>query len=65
MFLVILIGAIRKIYTVHYSQYLLASMISAGLILFNSHEVHKLELENVFGIFLVIGSLFFDGLTSS
>ena len=32
-------GSIRKIYTLHAIQYLLATLISMGLILFNSNKV--------------------------
>lgn len=37
--LVIIMGSIRKIYTLHAIQYLLATLISMGLILFNSNKV--------------------------
>ena len=49
----------------HYTQYILAFCITAGLITFNSDKLKNLEADNMVGIFLVIGSLFFDGMTSS
>eukprot|EP00347_Sterkiella_histriomuscorum_P004006 403362113 len=62
---VIIMGSIRKVYTLHYSQYILAILISTGLIMFNSNKLKNLETDNLVGITLVLGSLFFDGLTSS
>ena len=60
-------GAIRKIYTIHPLQYLLATLITLGLILFNSNKVDgtNISFDNAIGIFLVLASLIFDGLTSS
>jgi len=62
---VIIMGSLRKVYTLHPVQYLLATLISIGLILFNSHKLTNLETDNIVGILLVLGSLMFDGLTSS
>lgn len=62
---VIIMGAIRKVYKLEPIQYLLATTISAGLILFNSHKLTNLEADNIIGIVLVLASLIFDGLTSS
>jgi hypothetical protein len=41
MHIVIIIGSIRKVYTMHWSQYILASFITIGLILFNSSKVRE------------------------
>lgn len=62
---VIIIGALRKVHTVHPEQYVMAALITTGLVLFNSKKMDDLELDNAVGIALIIGSLIFDGLVSS
>lgn len=60
-----IMGAIRRVYSMHYTQYILAVCITGGLITFNNDKLKNLEADNFVGIALVLGSLFFDGLTSS
>lgn len=62
---VIIIGTIRGMYSLRPVQYLMAVLITGGLVLFNSKKVVAIELDNMVGIALVFASLFFDGLVST
>eukprot|EP00350_Pseudokeronopsis_sp_OXSARD2_P004246 CAMPEP_0170540608 /NCGR_PEP_ID=MMETSP0211-20121228/584_1 /TAXON_ID=311385 /ORGANISM="Pseudokeronopsis sp., Strain OXSARD2" /LENGTH=127 /DNA_ID=CAMNT_0010843081 /DNA_START=403 /DNA_END=786 /DNA_ORIENTATION=+ len=62
---VIIVGSLRRVYKTHWTQYVLASFITIGLIIFNSHKINSLESETLIGVLLVLVSLTFDGLTSS
>ncbi len=35
----IIVGSIRKVYTMHWTQYILATFITLGLVLFNYDKV--------------------------
>lgn len=70
---VILIGALRGVYKPKPKQYVIAFFITFGLIIFNINKVlSKSKKEPVqstenfsWGLFLVIASLTFDGLTQT
>lgn len=62
---IIIVGAVRGVYKIKPVQYLMATLITAGLILFDSEKLKNLEADNMFGILLILSSLFFDGLVSS
>ena len=67
---VILIGTLRGVYKPKAKQFIIAFFITIGLIMFNFNklkgkpgEKKEESSDNMFGLFLVFGSLVFDGLT--
>lgn len=62
---VILTGWLRGVYKVEPAQLFIAFMISLGLVIFNLSKVEGLADESLFGVGLVLMSLFFDGFVSS
>lgn len=64
-YLVIIVGSIRNIYKLHSVQYLLATLITIGLILFNSKKLGSIEADNIVGIMLIVASLLFDGMVAT
>lgn len=62
---VIIIGSIRKIYKLQSVQYILAILITIGLVLFNSKKLGSIEADNIVGILLIVASLLFDGMVAT
>ena len=62
---IIIVGGLRGVYKITKMQIIMALMITAGLIIFDSNKLKKLDLDNILGIALILSSLIFDGLVSS
>ena len=62
---VIVVGTIRQVYKPDPKQFVVAFLITAGLLIFNFAKMKTNETEHMTGLWMVIVSLLFDGMTQT